>query len=146
MSAFLCGERMSRVSSENSAARSATILWSWFRTRGLPSAAASGFCKTFSISATSEPNASATSRLPSLSASLICFWKSRRSSSERLICRANFSVAVTMPSTPDGTSSESFLTSSPARPKIAWSSFSSGVSSVLLFGETFPTRISPGRT
>ena len=38
------------------------------------------------------------------------------------------------PSTPEGTSSESFFTSSPARPKIACSSFSSGVSSVLRLG------------
>jgi hypothetical protein len=45
-----------------------------------------------------------------------------------------------------GTSSESFFTSSPARPKIACSSFSSGVSSLLLFGATLPTRMSPGPT
>ena len=50
------------------------------------------------------------------------------------------------PSIPEGTSSESFLTSSPARPKIACKSFSSGVSSVFDFGETLPTRMSPGRT
>ena len=60
--------------------------------------------------------------------------------------RENFCVSMTMPSTPEGTSSESFFTSSPARPKIACSSFSSGVSSVLLFGETLPTRMSPGWT
>ena len=58
--------------------------------------------------------------------------------------RENFCVSMTMPSTPEGTSSESFFTSSPARPKIACSSFSSGVSSVLLLGETLPTRMSPG--
>ena len=53
------------------------------------------------------------------------------SSSVMLIRRLNRCVSMTMPSTPDGTSSESFFTSSPARPKIACSSFSSGVSSVL---------------
>jgi len=43
-------------------------------------------------------------------------------------------VSMTMPSTPEGTSRLSFLTSSPARPKIACSSFSSGVSSLLDLG------------
>jgi hypothetical protein len=57
-----------------------------------------------------------------------------RSFSVRLTLRENFSAAITMPSTPVGTSSEAFFTSSPARPKIACSSFSSGVSSLLLFG------------
>ena len=51
---------------------------------------------------------------------------------------------MTTPSSPAGSSRESFFTSSPARPKIACSSFSSGVSSLLLFGETLPTRMSPG--
>ena len=45
-----------------------------------------------------------------------------------------FWVSITMPSMPEGTSSESFFTSSPARPKMACSSFSSGVSSVFDFG------------
>ena len=58
--------------------------------------------------------------------------------------RENFCVSMTIPSTPEGTSSESFFTSSPARPKMACSSFSSGVSSVFDFGETLPTRMSPG--
>ena len=52
------------------------------------------------------------------------------SSSVMLARRLNRCVSMTMPSTPDGTSSESFFTSSPARPKIACSSFSSGVSSL----------------
>src|ERR1700748_1371124 len=43
---------------------------------------------------------------------------------------------MTTPSVPAGTSSESFFTSSPARPKIACSSFSSGESSVFTFGAT----------
>ena len=60
--------------------------------------------------------------------------------------RLNRCVSMTMPSTPDGTSSESFFTSSPARPKIACSSFSSGVSSLFDLGETLPTRMSPGLT
>ena len=51
---------------------------------------------------------------------------------------------MTTPSTPEGTSRQSFFTSSPARPKIACSSFSSGVSSLLDLGETLPTRMSPG--
>ena len=51
---------------------------------------------------------------------------------------------MTTPSSPAGISSESFFTSSPARPKIACSSFSSGVSSLLDFGAILPTRISPG--
>jgi hypothetical protein len=56
------------------------------------------------------------------------------SSSDMLAFRLNRWVAITIPSTPDGTSSESFFTSSPARPKIACSSFSSGVSSLRLLG------------
>ena len=67
-----------------------------------------------------------------------------RSSSVRFTLRENFCASMTMPSTPGGISSESFFTSSPARPKIACSSFSSGVSSLLLFGATLPTRMSPG--
>src|SRR5256885_701867 len=55
-------------------------------------------------------------------------------------------VSMTIPSTPEGTSSESFLTSSPARPKMACKSFSSGVSSERDFGDTLPTRMSPGTT
>ena len=43
-------------------------------------------------------------------------------------------VSMTTPSMPDGTSRLSFLTSSPARPKMACSSFSSGVSSLFDFG------------
>jgi hypothetical protein len=96
------------------------------------------------ISSTMALKASATRAFPSFSTSFSCFSNSRRSSSERLMRRENFSVAMTIPSTPEGTSRESFFTSSPARPKIAWRSFSSGVNSVLLFGDTFPTRMSPG--
>ena len=73
---------------------------------------------------------------------LSCFF----CSSDRCIRRLNFFAPITMPCVPAGTSSESFFTSSPARPKIACSSFSSGVSSVLAFGETLPTRMSPGPT
>ena len=60
--------------------------------------------------------------------------------------RLNRWAPMTTPSSPAGISSESFFTSSPARPKIACSSFSSGVSSLLLFGATLPTRMSPGPT
>ena len=90
------------------------------------------------------PKAWAIRALPSASASLSAFSNSFRSSSERLMRRENFCVSMTMPSMPEGTSSESFFTSSPARPKIACSSFSSGVSSVFDLGETLPTRMSPG--
>ena len=65
-------------------------------------------------------------RSPSAALSISFF-----SSSVMLARRLNRCVSMTMPSTPDGTSSESFFTSSPARPKIACSSFSSGVSSLL---------------
>ena len=84
--------------------------------------------------------------LPSVSASFRSFSNRLRSSSLRLMRRENFWVSMTIPSMPEGTSSESFLTSSPARPKMACSSFSSGVSSVFDLGETLPTRMSPGRT
>ena len=90
--------------------------------------------------------AAAIRSLPLASASFSAASKVLRSSSVRLMRRENFCVPMTMPSTPDGTSSESFFTSSPARPKMACSSFSSGVSSVFDLGETLPTRISPGRT
>ncbi len=73
----------------------------------------------------------------------------RTPSSRRPTCsarRLNRCASMTMPSTPDGTSRLSFLTSSPARPKIACSSFSSGVSSLFDLGETLPTRMSPGTT
>ena len=96
--------------------------------------------------ATRPPKAAAIRSLPSASASFSAFSKAFRSSSVRLMRRENFCVSMTMPSTPEGTSSESFFTSSPARPKMACSSFSSGVSSVFDFGETLPTRMSPGRT
>ena len=84
--------------------------------------------------------------LSASSVSFSSFSKALRSSSFRLIRRLNRWVLITIPSTPEGTSSESFLTSSPARPKIAWSSFSSGVSSLFDFGATLPTRMSPGLT
>ena len=64
-------------------------------------------------------------------------------SSERLALREKSCVFITIPSTPEGTSKETFLTSSPALPKIAYNNFSSGDSSLLLFGAIFPTRISP---
>ena len=51
-----------------------------------------------------------------------------------------------IPSIPDDTSSDSFFTSSPARPKIACNNFSSGDNSLLLFGAILPTKISPGFT
>ena len=76
-------------------------------------------------------NSSAILTFSAASMSFSSFSKALRSSSFRLIRRLNRWVSMTMPSTPDGTSSESFFTSSPARPKIACSSFSSGVSSLL---------------
>ena len=76
-------------------------------------------------------NSSAILTFSAVSVSFSSFSKALRSSSVRLIRRLNRCVSMTIPSTPDGTSSESFFTSSPARPKIACSSFSSGVSSLL---------------
>ena len=74
--------------------------------------------------------------------SLSCFF----CSSDICIRRLNRLASTTTPSSPAGSSSESFFTSSPARPKIACSSFSSGLSSLLDFGLTLPTRMSPGPT
>ena len=65
------------------------------------------------------------SRLPSAS-----FSNFLRSSSDQAHPAGELLRVDDDPSTPEGTSSESFFTSSPARPKIACSSFSSGVSSV----------------
>ena len=67
-------------------------------------------------------------------------------SSLRCMRRLKRFAPMTTPSVPAGTSSESFFTSSPARPKIACSSFSSGLSSDFDFGLTLPTRMSPGPT
>ncbi len=51
-----------------------------------------------------------------------------------------------MPSMPGGQMSDASLTSPAFSPKIARSSFSSGVSCVSPFGVTLPTRMSPGFT
>ena len=51
-----------------------------------------------------------------------------------------------MPSMPGGQISEASRTSPAFSPKIARSSFSSGVSWVSPFGVTLPTRMSPGFT
>ena len=53
---------------------------------------------------------------------------------------------MTTPRVPGGMVSEAFFTSTPALPKIAWSSFSSGVSSLFDFGATLPTSTSPAST
>ena len=78
------------------------------------------------------------------------------SSSERSIdsARGSFSTpsrvktrtSITVPSMPGGTRSDVSLTSDAFSPKIALSSFSSGVSCVSPFGVTLPTRMSPALT
>ena len=58
--------------------------------------------------------------------------------------RVNTCTSITVPSCPGGTRSEVSFTSDAFSPKIARSSFSSGVSWVSPFGVTLPTRMSPG--
>jgi hypothetical protein len=60
--------------------------------------------------------------------------------------RVNTRTSITVPSMPGGTRSEVSLTSDAFSPKIARSSFSSGVSWVSPFGVTLPTRMSPAFT
>ncbi len=60
--------------------------------------------------------------------------------------RVNTRTSMTVPSMPGGTRSEVSLTSDAFSPKIARSSFSSGVSWVSPFGVTLPTRMSPAFT
>ena len=88
----------------------------------------------------------------------ISSWRffSIRSSSSCSIClaRSSFSMPLrekirtptTMPSMPGGQVSDASFTSPAFSPKIARSSFSSGVSWVSPFGVTLPTRMSPGLT
>ena len=76
------------------------------------------------------------------------------SSSSIALARSSFSMplrekiftSTTMPSMPGGQMSEASRTSPAFSPKIARSSFSSGVSWVSPFGVTLPTRMSPGLT
>ncbi len=85
-----------------------------------------------------------------------CRFFSIRSSSSCSIClaRSSFSMPLrekirtptTMPSMPGGHVSDASFTSPAFSPKIARSSFSSGVSCVSPFGVTLPTRMSPGFT
>jgi hypothetical protein len=60
--------------------------------------------------------------------------------------RVNTRTSITVPSIPGGTRSEVSFTSDAFSPKIARSSFSSGVSCVSPFGVTLPTRMSPALT
>jgi hypothetical protein len=60
--------------------------------------------------------------------------------------RVNTCTSMTMPFMPDGTRSEVSFTSEAFSPKIARSSFSSGVSWVSPFGVTLPTSTSPAST
>ena len=60
--------------------------------------------------------------------------------------RVNTRTSMTVPSMPGGTRCEVSLTSDAFSPKMARSSFSSGVSWVSPFGVTLPTRMSPART
>ncbi|MNY29952.1 hypothetical protein D3C86_1640290 [compost metagenome] len=55
-------------------------------------------------------------------------------------------TSITMPLMPDGTRSEVSFTSEAFSPKMARSSFSSGVSWVSPFGVTLPTSTSPAST
>ena len=57
--------------------------------------------------------------------------------------RVNTRTSMTVPSMPGGTRRPVSLTSEAFSPKIARSSFSSGVSWVSPFGVTLPTRMSP---
>ena len=127
---------MSSVSSLNRSLSSARALGSLSRPRGLPRrrGRAPGRRATSSSALIICLYSSAILTFSTCSVSFSSFSKALRSSSLRLIRRLNRWVLMTMPSTPEGTSSESFFTSSPARPKIACSSFSSGVSSLLDFG------------
>ena len=114
------------------------------------------FCRVFGSTSNCSPTFSISStiwrnsliRCSSHSRRKAFIWRStsRFCSSLRCVRRLKCLAPITMPSWPAGNSSESFFTSSPARPKIACSSFSSGESSVLLFGETLPTRMSLGPT
>ena len=60
--------------------------------------------------------------------------------------RQKIFTSTTIPSMPGGVVSEASRTSLDFSPKIARSSFSSGVSWVSPLGVTLPTRISPGLT
>ncbi len=60
--------------------------------------------------------------------------------------RENTRTSTTVPSMPGGTVSEVSRTSPAFSPKIARSSFSSGVSCVSPFGVILPTRMSPAFT
>src|SRR5712671_5768102 len=60
--------------------------------------------------------------------------------------RVNTRTSITVPSMPGGTRSPVSFTSDAFSPKIARSSFSSGVSCVSPFGVTLPTRMSPAFT
>ena len=77
-----------------------------------------------------------------------------RSSASIDLARSSFSMPLRekiltptmMPSMPGGQTSEASRTSPAFSPKMARSSFSSGVSCVSPFGVTLPTRMSPGLT
>ncbi len=60
--------------------------------------------------------------------------------------RVNTRTSITVPSIPGGTRRDVSFTSEAFSPKMARSSFSSGVSWVSPFGVTLPTRMSPART
>ena len=60
--------------------------------------------------------------------------------------RENTRTSTTVPVTPGGTLSEVSRTSAAFSPKIARSSFSSGVIGVSPLGVTLPTRMSPAWT
>src|ERR1041385_3664750 len=60
--------------------------------------------------------------------------------------REKILTSTIMPSTPGGTVNDVSFTSPAFSPKMARSSFSSGVSCVSPFGVTFPTKIFPGFT
>ena len=60
--------------------------------------------------------------------------------------RVNTCTSMTVPFIPDGTRSDVSFTSDAFSPKMARSSFSSGVSCVSPFGVTLPTRMSPAAT
>ena len=60
--------------------------------------------------------------------------------------RVNTCTSMTVPFMPDGTRSDVSFTSEAFSPKMARSSFSSGVSWVSPFGVTLPTRMSPAAT
>ena len=60
--------------------------------------------------------------------------------------RVNTCTSITVPLVPWSTRSDVSFTSEAFSPKIARSSFSSGVSVVSPFGVTLPTSVSPGFT